>query len=298
MSRARANLLLLVAGAIWGLGFVSQSVAMAKMGPMLFVGLRFAIAVATVLPLVLREARTATRPLTPAEWRSFLLIGLCLFGGAATQQFGIMSTSVTHSGFLTGLYVVMVPFIGVVLFRQMPHAVVWPAALAAVAGIYLLSGGAIRDLGPGDWLTILCALFWALQIIFITRFGTAGGRPMMLAATQFAVCAVLGLSLAAVTEPLDPAAVLAAGPELLFAGVFACGIAFTLQIVGQRHTTAPQAAIFLSSESLFAAIFGGLVMGDRLPATGLAGCLLIFAAMIAVELVPMIAPRRSVEAAD
>ena len=293
MSRIQANLLLLVTGAIWGLGFVSQSVAMDKIGPFLFVGLRFAIAFVTVLPLALRETRGAEARIAAADWRGFLLIGVFLFAGAATQQVGIMTTSVTNSGFLTGLYVVMVPFLGILLFRQRPHLVVWPAALSALAGIFLLSGGRIEALHPGDWLTILCALFWALQILFVTRVVGESGKPITLAATQFAVCAVLGIAVALIAEPVDWRAVYDAAPELLFSGIVSSGIAFTLQIVGQRHTTAPQAAIFLSSEALFAALFGAIVLGDRLPPSGLIGCLLIFAAMLAVELVPMLMPHRT-----
>lgn len=286
MNRFNANLLLLLTGAIWGMGFVSQSVAMDRVGPLLFVGLRFAIAFLTILPLAWRETRAADQSLASREHYGFLLVGLTLFGGEVTQQIGIMTIPVTHSGFLTGLYVVMVPFLGLAMFRQLPHPVVWPAAASALVGIFLLSGGQFGGLGKGDWLTILCAAFWALQILFVTRF--VGGRPMTLSATQFAVCAVLSLAGAAVTEPLSGPAILAAGPELLFAGIFSSGIAFTLQIVGQRHTTAPQAAIFLSSEALFAAFFGALFLGERMTLASYAGCLLIFAAMVGVEVVPML----------
>jgi len=183
-----------------------------------------------------------------------------------------------------------VPFLGLIIFRQLPHPVVWPAAGCALAGIYLLSGGSMSELGRGDWLTILCAVFWALQILFVARF--TGARPMALSTVQFAVCAVLSLAEAALAEPVEASAIVATGPELLFAGIFSSGIAFTLQIVGQRHTTAPQAAIFLSSEALFAAFFGALFLGERMTLASYAGCLLIFASMIAVEVVPMLTGSR------
>lgn len=293
MSNARANLLLLLAGAIWGLGFVSQSTAMASIGPFLFIGLRFLIAVATIAPLAWRESRNARTAISPGDFKYFLLIGLFLFAGMSAQQLGLLETSVTNSGFLTGLYVVMVPILGVVLFWQWPHPIIWPCAVAALVGIYLLSGGQLEALLPGDWMTILCALFFALQMIFITRYANRTGRPVALALVQFALCAVLGFGVAiAMGERFDMSAIRIVAPELLFVGIFSSGIAFTLQMIGQRYTTAPQAAIFLSSEALFAALFGALLLGERLPAIGLFGCGLIFAAMLAVELLPMLWRRR------
>ncbi|GGA96592.1 MFS transporter [Brucella endophytica] len=293
MPRSRANLLLLLAGAIWGLGFVAQSTAMASIGPLMFIGLRFVLAALTVLPLALREARQAHRALKSSDHFGFLFIGLLLFAGIAAQQFGMLTTSVTNAGFLTGLYVVMVPFVGIILFRHWPHPIIWPCAIAALAGIWLLSGSALEALIPGDWMVILGAVFWALQVVFVTRYANRTGRPMMLCLVQFTLCAVLGLALALVQEGIDWNGMRAAAPEILFAGVFSSGIAFTLQAVGQRYTTAPQAAIFLSSEALFAALFGALLLGDRLPPSGIAGCALIFAAMLAVELVPMMRARRA-----
>ena len=181
----------------------------------------------------------------------------------------MQTTSVTNAGFLTGLYVVMVPFLAVMLFWQWPHPVVWPCALTALAGIYLLSGGHLEGLTAGDWLIVACAVFWALQIIFINRIGIKSGRPIMLVAR-----AVHGLRLAwphrrrLDTERTELFSILAAAPEILFAGVFSSGIAFTLQAVGQRFTTAPQAAIMLSSEALFAALFGALIVGRAHVASG------------------------------
>ncbi|QDZ01992.1 DMT family transporter [Nitratireductor mangrovi] len=292
MSRPVANLVLLLAGALWGMGFVAQSTAMAAVGPFLFVGLRFLVAAVAMLPFALREHAVAKTGLQTRDWRAFAVIGLFLFGGMAAQQVGLLTTTVTNSGFLTGLYVVMVPFLAVLIYRQWPHPVVWPSAAMALAGIWLLSGGAIERLTVGDWLTILCALFWALQMIFIARHAAGSGRPVTLAVTQFAVCAALGLAVALLVEPIGLDAIRAAAPEILYAGIFSGGIAFTLQAVGQRYTTAPQAAIFLASESVFAALFGAYFLGERLPAAGLAGCGLIFAAIILVEALPPLIERR------
>lgn len=292
MTRVQANLLLLLAGAMWGMGFVAQSTAMDAIGPFLFIGLRFAIACLSVLPFALWESRRSTASLTVLDKRNFVIIGLLLFAGMAAQQVGLLTTTVTNSGFLTGLYVVMVPLLAVLLFRQWPHRIVWPAALSALAGIWLLSGAGRVSLQIGDWLTILCALFWALQVIMIGRSAGHTGRPVTLSVTQFGVTAVIALAIAALIEPIDLAAIRIALPEILYAGVFSGGIAFTLQVIGQRYTTAPQAAIFLSTEAVFAALFGAIFLGERLPPLGLAGCGLIFAAILAVEIVPAIRSRR------
>ncbi|MBN8242715.1 DMT family transporter [Nitratireductor aquimarinus] len=292
MTRVQANLLLLLAGAMWGMGFVAQSTAMDAIGPFLFIGLRFAIACLSVLPFALWESRRSTASLTVLDKRNFVVIGVLLFAGMAAQQVGLLTTTVTNSGFLTGLYVVMVPFLAVLLFRQWPHRIVWPAALSALAGIWLLSGAGKVSLQIGDWLTILCALFWAIQVIMIGRSASHTGRPVTLSVTQFGVTAVIALAIASFIEPIDLAAIRIALPEILYAGVFSGGIAFTLQVIGQRYTTAPQAAIFLSTEAVFAALFGAIFLGERLPPLGLAGCGLIFAAILAVEIAPAIRSRR------
>ena len=314
MNRLQANALLLLAGAIWGMGFVAQASAMDDIGPFLFITLRFAVACVVILPFVFIESvrhrrqaslsltslasqsRAAHGPahlLTPGDIGKFCLIGLALFAGMATQQVGLLSTSVTNSGFLTGLYVVFTPLIGIVLFRSRPHRIIWPGALLALTGIYFLSGGNLGELVAGDMLTIASAVFWALQVVMIARFVGQSGRPLALSFMQFLVTGVLALLIALAFEPVVWASIVAAGPEILYTGIFASGIAFTLQVIGQRYTTAPQAAIFLSSEAPFAALFAFLFIGERIGLIGVAGCVLIFCAMLLVELYPDWQARRS-----
>jgi drug/metabolite transporter (DMT)-like permease len=301
MNRASANLLLLITGAIWGGGFIAQATAMDAIGPVLFTGIRFLAASLAVLPFAVWEARRAREPLLPdaRQWARFSLLGTLLFASLAAQQVGLLTTSVTNSGFLTGLYVVLTPAVGIALWRVWPHPVIWPAALLALAGIALLSGGALTGLSSGDWWTILCACLWACHVQVLGRFvrvvpggaetGSPPGaaRPLQLACTQFFVCGVLGISIALAVEPVAWSMIAASAREILFAGVVSGGVAFTLQAVAQRHTTAPQAAIFMSSEALFAALFGAIFLGERIGPAGLAGCALIFIAMLSVELAPM-----------
>ena len=293
MSRVQANLLLLLAAAIWGGGFVAQSTAMKAIGPFWFIGLRFAVATIVVLPFVWQENRKAKHSLTRRHLSSFFLIGVALFGGAATQQIGLLTTTVTNSSFITGLYVVFVPLIAVVFLRRPPHWVVWPGALTALAGIYLLSGGSFSRLTGGDLLTVVCAVFWAIQITLAGSAVKETGRPLGLSATQFAVTAIAALAVAMVTEPISIADIRAALGEILYVGIFSSGLAFVLQVIGQRYTTAPQAAIFLSSEALFGASLGALLLGETMGPLGYLGCALMFIAMLAVELVPELVRRRS-----
>lgn len=289
MSRSFANLLLLLAGAIWGMGFVAQQTAMQNVGPFTFIASRFFVASLLLLPFALRECQRGARtlpPFKPVHLLQFLAIGLCLFLGMATQQIGLLTITVTNSGFLTGLYVVFTPFFAVLLFKQWPHFIVWPAALISFIGIFFLSGGDFSRLQRGDILTVGSAMFWAMQVVLIARFVGQSNRPLTLSFVQFALCSVLGTVIALFTETVSLQGLHGALFEIVYAGVFATGIAFSLQVIGQRYTTAPQAAIFLSSESLFAALFGALVLHERVGWVGFVGCGLIFTAMLMVELVP------------
>lgn len=311
MNRLQANAVLLLAGAIWGMGFVAQSTAMEDVGPFLFIALRFLVACAVVVPFVAIESMKVQRQSSPAAPRNaerstgsgaaltirdigkFSLIGVALFAGMACQQVGLLSTSVTNSGFLTGLYVVFTPLLTVAIFRSMPHPVIWPAAALALTGIYLLSGGDLGALVIGDVLTILSAFFWALQVVMIAHFVGQSNRPLALSFTQFLVTALLALPVAFIWESITWISIVNAAPEILYTGVFASGVAFTLQVIGQRYTTAPQAAIFLSSEAPFAALFAFLWLSERIGLIGVGGCVLIFVAMLLVELWPEWQSRRS-----
>jgi drug/metabolite transporter (DMT)-like permease len=297
MTRLQANLCLLLAGAIWGGGFVVQSSAMKSLGPLWFIGLRFLVATAAVAPFAWREAKRAATPVTPRTYAAFTAIGFALFAGAVTQQIGLLTTTVTNSGFLTGLYVIMVPILTVLVLRRAPHWIVWPGAILALVGIFLLSGGSLTRLSYGDGMTIVCAFFWSIQVFLIGIFASQSGRPLMLSVWQFAVTGICATIAAIILEPISWQAIANAGIEIAYAGVFSSGLAFSLQVIGQRYTTAPQAAIFLSSEALFAATFGALILGETITPIGYVGCGVIFLAMLLVEIVPEILSRRARAAA-
>ncbi|MGN8019428.1 DMT family transporter [Phyllobacterium sp. 22229] len=293
--RARsANTLLLVTAAIWGIGFIGQSSAMTHIGPFTFIFFRFLFASLTISPLMVREVKMSRTSLTSNECRLFLFTGMALFAAVAFQQSGLVTATVTNTGFLTGLNVVFVPILAIVLFGQYQPVTVWLAALTAFTGIYLLSDANLENLNGGDWLIVACAFFWALQVVFVGRAASAVNRPITLSLFQFIVCGILGLVVALFTEEFNAGKLMMAAPALLFVGVVSTGVAFTLQTISQRFTSASQAAISLSSEALFAAFFGRVILGEQLSCLRAIGCGLIFLAMIASQL-NLVPPAPSIE---
>ncbi|KAB7739414.1 EamA family transporter [Parvibaculum sedimenti] len=287
MTRLRADLLLLLASLIWGGAFVGQSTAMAHMGPFSFIGARFVLASLALLPFALAEARNAPNPLPLSRVPALIGIGAIFFGGVAFQQVGLLLTSVTHAGFLTALYVVMVPAIGAVFLRHKLPAAIWPAAALSLFGTFLLGGGRIDGLGWGDGLLVIGALFWAAQIIALGRLAYDLRRPVMITLMQFAVAAALGLGIGFAVESPSLDAALLSWRELAYTGFISGGIAFTLQSIAQTHTPPADSAILLSLESLFAAAFGALLLGERLTPAGWTGGAMVLAAAILVQVMPL-----------
>ncbi len=290
MSRLTANSLLLLAAAIWGGAFVAQSNAMAHLGPGWFTGLRFIPAFLVILPVGLAEARRAKRPLAGRDYLAMLPLGLSFGVASLLQQVAIVTTSVTHVGFLTGLYVLFVPLIEIAVLGRRPHFLVLPAALSAVAGTWFLGGG-IDGLTTGDLLTIACAFGFAVQIILMDRFVRRTGRPVAAALGQSLVGVVIGLAMG-IGEPVTVPDIVSVLPELLYAGILSGGVAYLLQAIGQQRTPPADAAVILMSESLFAALFAAMLIGERLSAAGWAGCALLFLGLVIVQIGPLFLSRQ------
>jgi drug/metabolite transporter (DMT)-like permease len=295
MSRIQANLLLTLVALIWGSAFVAQSHGMADVGPLLFTGVRFLIGALVVLPLAVLEwrrlGRTA-RPLTRKDGGHVAALGLLMTLGAAMQQVGIQTTSVTNAGFLTAIYVPLVPVLAWLLLRQVAHWSVWPAAAGCLAGAFLLSGAHELNVGLGDLWVAGSAIPWAVHVLMVGRWADRMGAPFLVACGQFAVCGLLSLAAAFVVEPVRWAGLQAAAWPIAYTGVLSVGIAFTAQVVAQRYAHAADAAIILSSETLFAAAFGYALLGERLNATGLLGCGLMLGCVLLVQLVPLVGTLR------
>jgi drug/metabolite transporter (DMT)-like permease len=293
MSRTQANLTLLVVSLIWGSAFVAQSRGMDHIGPMMFTGVRFLIGAVVVAPLMWLEWRSLGRramPLRRKDGSKIAILGTLLLLGAAMQQIGITGTSVTNTGFLTALYIPLVPVLGWLLLRQLPHWSVWPGALACVVGAYLLAGAQNLSINRGDLWVLASTLPWALHVLLVGRVADRMSAPFLVAGGQFAVCGLLALAWSLAYEPVTLSGLHAAMGALAYTGILSVGVAFTAQVVAQRYAHATDAAIVLSAETLFGAVFGFLLMGDRLDNTGLAGCGLIFVSMMAIQLLPMLRP--------
>jgi drug/metabolite transporter (DMT)-like permease len=296
LQRWQANALMLLAAVIWGSAFVGQVQGMEGVGPLAFTGLRFLLGAAVVAPLAWREARQLrARHQSPqaADWRRVALLGLLLTAGVGDA--GALQADLLHhhAGFLTALYVPLVPLMAWLLERKGPDWTVWPATLGCLAGTWLLAGGDSLAIGPGDLWVIASSLPWALHVLWVGRVANRIRGAYLLACSQFTVCGVLALALAALLqEPLSLAGIQVAAGAIAYTGVLSVGLAYTLQVVGQRHSPPADAAILLSSETLFAALFGAWLMGDRLGAAGLAGCAVILASILVVQLHPLLTARR------
>lgn len=303
MSRPIANLALLFTALIWGGAFVVQKMGGEHLGPMIFTGVRFLIGALVVLPFAWRAWRGARGNgriggrIGGRDWLVMLATGGALFAGSVLQQIGINQTTATNAGFLTTLYVPLVPLLVFAATRAVPHPVLWPAAAGCVAGTWMLSGGgtldlAAGDLAAGDLLVVASAAFWAVQVSLIGAVSARTGAPTLVAFVQFVVCGVLSTAWGAATEPATLTDFGNAGWALLYTGVLSSGVAFTIQAVGQRYTAASDAAVILSSEAVFAALAGALVLGEQLSAQQMLGCAVILACILAVELLPArLAPR-------
>jgi drug/metabolite transporter (DMT)-like permease len=274
----RSDGLLLLTAAIWGFAFVAQRAGMQHIGPFLFNGIRFVLGTLSLLPLLLLRARNGSGRAHAAILPYGLFAGVLLFLASSFQQVGIVTTTAGKAGFITGLYVVIVPLSGL-LWGQRAGANRWVGVVLAASGLYLLSVTGRLTMERGDGLVLVSAALWAAQIQVV---GWVSPRtdPIGLAVIQFATCAVLSLLVAFVAEPLDLGAVRAATIPLLYGGVGSVGIAFTLQIVAQRKAHPAHAAVIMSLEAVFAALGGWLILGETQSPRGLAGCGLMLAGMI------------------
>lgn len=282
--RRRANLLLLLAAFIWGVAFVAQRVGMRHLSPLTFNAARFLLGVLVLLPLLPRSgrrpegARVAGRRETVL---AALATGLVLFASSTLQQYGLVTTTAGKAGFITSLYVVIVPVLGVFIGQRVGRWA-WSGVGLATAGLYLLSARGLWSLAPGDGLVLLCALGWAVHVQLVGAY-VRRVPALRLACGQFVVAAVLSLAGALVFDAPDPAGLRAAAPSILYAGVLSIGVAFTLQVAGQKHARPTEAAVILSGESVFAALGGGLLLHERLALREVLGCLLILGGAVVAQ---------------
>lgn len=296
----RADILLFVTAAIWGLAFVAQRVGMDHVGPLTFNGIRFALGAAALIPLIIhldkgRDTGTITDKKKLFVGGGFL--GIALFCGATLQQvglagpqlaeYGFEASTAGKAGFITGLYVVFVPIFGLLL-AQKPGWGTWLGASMAVIGMYLLSVTSDLSISFGDTLILVGALFWAGHVLLIGKLspGMDAVDAIKLSTVQFATCAVFSLIGAAATEEITMVGLQGAALPIAYGGLMSVGIAYTLQVIAQRDAQPAHAAIILSLEAVFAAIGGWFMLGEVLTVRAMIGCGLMLAGMVLSQLKP------------
>ena len=290
MTRLQANLILLFAALIWGSTFVVQQVATGGLGAIVFTSARFFLGSLVILPMAciqyVRVQRTL-KTITPKYWLGMVLTGLALFSAAALQQFGIFHTTVANAGFLTALYVPLVPVLAFFVLKSKVHWSVWPSSIGCLVGTYIMSGAQSISLSAGDLWVISSALFWAIHVLMVGAMATRTQAPLVVATVQFMVVSLAGLCLGIIIEKPTLADFSGSYFGIFYAGILSVGTAFTLQVVAQRFSPAPDAAIILSSETVFAALAGFVFLGQGLSIAQLTGASLILAGILMVQLLPL-----------
>ncbi len=285
-SRLRANGLLTLTALIWGLAFSAQRSGMESLGPFAFNAARFALGALSVLPLLAASRRRAaaggpgTRPRLGAGKKAAFAAtaGMVLFFGTSFQQAGLVTTTAGNAGFITCLYVVLVPIAGLA-FGKRSGPRIWIGAVVALAGLYVLGVEEGIKMTKGDRLELVGAFFWTAHILVIARFGSLLDG-LELAFGQYLVCSAMSLCGALAFEPAPFAGLAAAAVPIAYGGIMSTGVAFTLQIYAQKTAHPAHASIILSMESLFAAVGGIIILGESLTARLAIGGLLMLAGTI------------------
>ncbi|HEV2333151.1 MAG TPA: DMT family transporter [Gammaproteobacteria bacterium] len=298
MNRLQADLLLLLTAFIWGTAFVAQKYANDSMPPITIVGARFLISALVLLPFMLYEAKRATAPLSRIDWMQAGIVGLCLCAGSCLQQTGLLTTSATNGGFLTALYVVIVPFMFWAVSGQKPRALVLLACGISLYGAWLLADdGQSRHWRPGDILMVVSDFAWALAITLIGVFLQRSHRPFFLSFMQYAVTAALALPAGFLFESPSLAGTVTALWPLLYIGLISGGLAYTFGVLAQKHTPPAEAALIMCLESVFAALAGAMLLHERLTVAATVGCALILLGVVLVETGPLLLRKLGITAA-
>ncbi|MGN0907458.1 MAG: DMT family transporter [Bullifex sp.] len=283
MNRKTATLLLLLTALIWGCSFVAQDVSSDFLGPFTFNFTRFFIGSAVLIPFVIRNRKG--RKISAEDDKRCVLAGMCcgtaLAAASVVQQIGVQYSGAGKGGFITSLYNIFVPIILLLMGRKV-NKKIFLYAIMAVAGMYLLCIGDTFRIEKGDLYLLLCALAFAVHIIVIDRFTDVDG--ITLSCLQFFTSGIICLSGALLTETIRFDLIMKAAVPVLYAGVFSCGIAYTLQVVAQKYIHPTVATLVLSLESVFSVLAAWVILGDTLSAKELIGCAVVFAAVLLAQL--------------
>lgn len=285
-TQIRNSLLLLLTAIIWGSAFVAQSVGMEYVEPFTFTFARSIIGGIVLIPCIalLRKARSEEMcRITKTEWLGGICCGIALFAASNFQQFGMMHTTVGKAGFITALYVVIVPILGLFMKKRVSF-LIWICVVLAVVGLYLLC--MTEDsftLAYGDLLVLICAVLFSFHILIIDYFSPKGDG-VVISCIQFFVCGILSGIVMLFVENPSMGNLVDAKWAILYAGVLSSGVAYTLQVVAQKGVNPTVASLILCLESVVAVLAGWIILGDTLTTRELGGCILMFAAIVLAQL--------------
>ena len=287
--KIKNGIMLVLTAFIWGTAFVAQSVGMDYLGPFTFNGVRSLIGGAALLPCIWLfqkgKGKATEKPSRGARKELIaggIACGLLLFAASSLQQIGIQYTTAGKAGFITAFYIVIVPVLGIFLHKKI-NGKVWGAVAIALAGLYFLCITEKFAVGKGDILIFLCALVFSIHILVIDYFSPKVDGVKM-SCIQFFVCGIVSLPPMFFKETPKIGAIVEGWAPLLYAGVLSCGVAYTLQIIGQKNVNPAVASLILSLESCFSVLAGWMVLGEKLSMRESVGCVLMFAAIILAQL--------------
>lgn len=289
--RLHANILLLLTAAIWGFAFVAQRVGSQYVGAFTFNGIRFGLGSLSLIPLIIyfdkrkknhSNNKENINVISKKTIIAGIVVGTILYAGSTLQQIGLIYTTAGKASFITGLYMVIVPIIGIFLGHKIGKNS-WIGVGLAVAGLYLLSINENFSIGFGDFLELTCSIFFAVHILTIDYFSDKVDS-LKLSCIQFATCSFLSIVSALIFENTTVSGISNALISILYGGFLSVGVAYTLQVVAQKNAKPSHAAIILSMESVFGAIGGALLLSERMSTKGYIGCILILAGILVSQI--------------
>ncbi len=277
--RLKADLTLLLAALVWGLGFIAQRNAALEVGALLFNAARWTLGGLVMLPFIRFNLHLDRKTL---PWMA--AGGFILFAASGLQQTGLKFTTAGNAGFITGTYVVIIPILLSIFWKERSNWSIWLAACMTTVGIYMLGNSGVMRFNLGDGIVLIGALFWALHVI-VTGQGVKHVPVLAFVTGQYIVCGILNMIFGLVFQFDSLPALIPAWSSILYLALISTGVGFTLQAYGQRHAPPADAAIILSLEAVFAALFGWLILSEKLTAIQIVGCLLIMAAILISQLI-------------
>ncbi len=289
----KSSFLLVLAAFIWGVAFVAQSVGMDYVGPFTFIGARYLIGGLVLIPCIAflkklgygddgNKSKTQKKEEFRIGVTGGIFCGLALFISSSLQQIGIMYTTVGKAGFITALYIVIVPILGIFMKKKVSWTI-WISVAVAVIGMYLLCITDGFSIGKGDILVLICAFLFSLHILVIDYFSPHVDGVKM-SCIQFLVCGILTAIPALIFEHPQLSAFKGAWGSILYAGVMSCGVAYTLQIIGQKNMNPTVASLILSLESCISVLAGWILLGQKLSVKEIIGCIIMFCAIVLAQL--------------